>query len=157
MHGDQRRRARTLHNYGKTIILGAYDRQTGRVHAHAIDRANRKTLQRFVQTNAGRGATVYTDSASAYVGIPFHHEALNHSIGEYVSGDAWTNGIESFWAMTKRIHKGTYHHWSRKHNDRYMAEFAGRWNARDKDTIVQMEDLVASMEGHRLTWRDLTA
>jgi len=32
----------------------------------------------------------------------YRHEAVNHSVGEYVRGMASTNGIESFWSMMKR-------------------------------------------------------
>ena len=41
-------------------------------------------------------------------------------------GDAGTQGIESFWAMLKRAHTGTFHKISPKHMDRYVTEFAGR-------------------------------
>ena len=57
---------------------------------------------------------------------------------EYVNGQAHTNGIESFWAMLKRAHKGTFHKISAKHLQRYINEFAGRHNFRDLDTIDQM-------------------
>ena len=51
---------------------------------------------------------------------------------------------------------GTYHHWSPKHGDRYLAQFAGRHNVREADTIDQMTNLVASMVGRQLTYEDLT-
>ncbi len=31
--------------------------------------------------------------------MPFDHEAVNHSISEYVRDQAHTNGIERFWSM----------------------------------------------------------
>ena len=49
--------------------------------------------------------------------------------------------IESFWATLKRGYQGTYHKMSAKHLSRYITEFAGRHNARDYDTIIQMEML----------------
>ena len=45
----------------------------------------------------------------------------NHSRGEYVRGDATTNGIESFWALLKRAYQGTFHSLSKKHLDRYRS------------------------------------
>jgi hypothetical protein len=55
---------------------------------------------------------------------------VNHSDGTYVLGDAHTNGIESFWALFKRGYHGVYHWMSRKHMQRYVDEFAYRWNIR---------------------------
>ena len=60
----------------------------------------------------------------------FDHESVRHSVGEYVRGMAHTNGIESFWSMLKRAHKGVYHHFSVKHLQRYVDEFAGRHGVR---------------------------
>ena len=89
--------------------------------------------------------------------MPFKHETVKHSISEYVNGMAHTNGIESFWSMFKRGYHGTYHHMSKKHLGRYVTEFAGRHNVRQTDTINQMENVVASMVGKRLMYRDLIA
>ena len=44
---------------------------------------------------------------------------------------------------------------SPKHLQRYVDEFVGRHNIRDRDTIDQMEDLVARMVGKRLLYRNL--
>ncbi len=42
-------------------------------------------------------------------------QSANHSVKEYVNGQAHTNGIESFWALLKRDCCGTYHKMSAKH------------------------------------------
>ena len=89
--------------------------------------------------------------------MPFEHETVKHSISEFVSGMAHTNGIESFWATLKRGYHGTYHHMSEKHLDRYVNEFSGRHNARPLDTIDQMASVVDGMVGKRLMYRELTA
>ena len=70
---------------------------------------------------------------------------------------AHTNGMESFWATIKRAHKGVYQKISPKHLDRYVRQFAGKHNARESDTIDQMQSVVAGMVGKRLLYRDLTA
>ena len=56
---------------------------------------------------------------------------------------AHTNGAESFWSMLKRAHMGTFHKLSPKHLNRYVQEFAGRQNMREKDTIDQMADVAS--------------
>ena len=57
--------------------------------------------------------------------------------------------------MLKRAHKGVYHKLSPKHLHRYVQEFAGRHNVRNRDTIDQMEAVVAGLIGRRLLYRDL--
>ncbi len=142
---------------GKTIVAGAKDRDTNRVAARSVDATDRPTLQGFVGDHAAPGATVYTDEASAYKGMPFDHEAVTHSVGEYVRGQAHVNGMESFWSMLKRGYQGTFHHFSEKHTDRYVAEFSGRHNMRDADTVDQMGIVARQAVGKRLKYDDLTA
>ena len=89
--------------------------------------------------------------------IPFEHESVKHSVAEYVRGMAHTNGVESFWSMLKRAHKGTFHKMSPKHLDRYVQEFAGKHNARDMDTAAQMAAVAAGMVGKRLMYKNLIA
>ena len=142
---------------GKTAVVGAKDRETNQVRAEVVGDTDKPTLQGFVAAHAAPGATVYTDEAKAYRGIPFDHETVRHSVGEYVSGQASTNGIESFWSMLKRAHKGTFHKISPKHLQRYVNEFAGRHGIREQDTLDQMRAVVAGMIGRRLMYRELVA
>ena len=69
---------------GKSAIIGAKDRKTNKVSARVIENTDAKTLQGFVAGVAAPGATVYTDDAAAYKGMPFDHESVRHSVGEYV-------------------------------------------------------------------------
>ena len=143
---------------GKTAVIGVKDRDSGEVRAEVIENTDGESIKGFVREHVEPGATLYTDEARVYRGLPeYDHEAVNHSVGEYVDGMAHTNGIESFWSMLKRAHKGTFHKISPKHLDRYVSEFAGKHNHRDSDTLVQMRDTVARLVGRRLLLRDLTA
>ena len=142
---------------GKTAVVGAKDRKTNKVKAKVVENTDAKTLQKFVADSAADGATVFTDNAAAYRGMSFDHESVRHSVGEYVDGMAHTNGIESFWSMLKRAHKGVYHKISPKHLQRYVDEFSGRHGVRERDTITQMQNIVAGMVGKRLMYRDLVA
>ena len=140
---------------GKAVVVGARDRDSHHVNAAVIGNTDKETLQGFVVEHAAPGATVYTDEASGYKGLPFRHKAVKHSIGEYVRKKAHTNGIESFWALLKRGYHGTYHQMSRKHLHRYVNEFAGRHNVRDRDTIDQMRKAAQNMDHKRLRYQDL--
>ena len=59
--------------------------------------------------------------------------------------------------MLKRGYHGTYHHMSEKHLDRYVTEFSGRHNDRERDTIDQMSHITQGMVGKRLRYEDLIA
>ena len=105
---------------GKAVVIGIKDSASNRVTARKVEATDAKTLQGFVADHVAPGATVYTDEASSYKGMPFHHESVNHSVGEYVRGQAHTNGIESFWAMLKRGYQGTFLAYPVNAHDRYM-------------------------------------
>ena len=142
---------------GKVAVVGVKDRESNRVSARVVESTDKATLQGFVVEHAAPGATVYTDEASAYVGLPFRHETVKHSVAEYVRDQAHTNGVESFWATLKRAHKGTFHKMSPKHLDRYVQEFAGKHNCRDAGTLAQMTMVAGGLVGRRLMYRQLTA
>lgn len=141
---------------GKTAVVGAKDRATRRVSAKVVDSTDRATLHGFVGETAQPGTKVYTDDARAYIGLP-NHESVKHSVGEYVRGQAHTNGVESFWSLLKRGYQGIYHKMSPKHLERYVHEFATRHNIRDADTLEQMQLVVAGMARKRLKYDDLIA
>ena len=142
---------------GKTAVVGMKDRARNEVAAKVVERTDAETLQSFIVDHADAFATVYTDDSSAYASLPFDHDTVKHSVGEYVKGQAHTNGVESFWSMLKRAHKGTFHKISPKHLDRYVQEFAAKHNMRDADTLAQMRETVARLIGRNLLYRDLIA
>ena len=139
--------------------MGAKDRETGQVRAKAVERTDGETLRGFVRENVKPGAQVYSDGHSGYVPLEgeYKHKAVQHSAGTYVIEQAHTNGIESFWAQMKKGYVGVFHHFSAKHLQRYVQEFAGRHNIRDKDTIVEMAIISRGMIGKRLCYADLIA
>ena len=140
---------------GKAIVAGAKERSSRRVRAGVVPNIKKGTLHGFVGENIREDARIYTDDLGSYRNLPHDHETVAHSAREYVRDDVHTNGIESFWSMLKRAHKGTYHRMSKKHLQRYVDEFVGRHNVRDLDTVDQMRVVVAGMEGKRLRYRDL--
>ena len=147
---------------GMVAVAGAKDRATNRVSAKVMPATDSPALQGFVRERAAEGATVYTDDAPAYASLPdmfngFRHDTVRHGAGEYVRGMVHTNGIESFWSMLKRAHKGTFHKLSVKHLGRYVGEFAGRHNDREADTVDQMQAMAGAMGGKRLPYRVLAA
>ena len=143
---------------GKVAVVGAIQRG-GNVVAKPIPNTDEATLMQFVEETVSPQSTIYTDGSSAYrhAHEDYTHAAVTHSVGEYVRGQAHTNGIESFWSMLKRAHTGTFHKLSPKHLHRYVTEFAGRKNVRREDTITQMACLARGLDGKRMPWKRLTA
>ncbi len=139
---------------GKTAVVGIKDRETNQVSTAVVESTDKPTLQDFVAGHTTEEAMVYTDEHASYKGMQ-NHVAVQHNSGQYVHGEAHTNGIESHWSMFKRGIIGTYHHISPKHTERYAVEFAGRHNSRPKDTIDQMAEMVRGMEGKRLQYAEL--
>ncbi|MDE0147431.1 MAG: IS1595 family transposase [Rhodospirillaceae bacterium] len=143
---------------GKVAVAGVRDRDSKQVSAAVVENTDGDTLKGFVAERTEKGATVYTDDARAYRGMKDRaHATVRHSAGEYVRGEAHTQGIEALWAIFKRGLHGTFHHVSEKHLPRYVREFAGRHNIRDLDTLAQMSLLARGMVGKRLRYRDLVA
>ena len=140
----------------KTPVVGIKDRRTKKVKARVVSKADAATLDAFIAEFTDAKATVYTDGSTIYTNLPYEHESVNHSIRQYVDGQVHTNGIESFWSMLKRAHKGTFHKLSAKHLHRYVAEFEGKHNMRDLDTVAQMYSVVTSMIGKSLMYKTLT-
>ena len=158
MHESKRDKMRRS-DFDKAPIVGIKDRATGQVRARAVADTSGPTLRGFVRNSARPGAQVYSDGHGAYTPLEgeYKHNAVQHSVGTYVIEQAHTNGIESFWSMLKRGYVGTYHQMSRKHLDRYVGEFAGRHNLRERDTIDQMRAIVRGMVGRRLKYAELVA
>jgi len=115
---------------GKTPLVGILQRG-GDIQVKVADRVNRETLIPNIAQNVAKGSFVYTDENVCYRGLHrmgFIHNSVRHQAKEYVVGACHTNGIESFWALFKRGYHGVYHYMSRKHLQRYVNEFAFRFN-----------------------------
>lgn len=139
---------------GKQAVVGLMERG-GDVRAFPVTGTKKIDLHSAIVENVKRGSKVYTDSFASYQGIKgYDHEAVSHSVGEYVRGQAHTNGIESFWALLKRGHYGTFHSMSVKHLHRYVNEFAGRQNL-GHDTEVNLCAVTDGMVGSRLSYKVL--
>ena len=97
-------------------------------------------------------ARMYRNIAKAYA----DHQAVNHSVGEYVRGDAYTNTVEGLFSVSKRGMNGVYQHCGSQHPHRYLTESDFRYNHRvslgieDGQRVV---DALAGIEGKRLTYR----
>ena len=153
----ERRESERCGTVDMTAVVGAKCRASDKISAKVVQSTCKDTLQGFVDYMTDPDTVVYTDDAVAYQGIPNPHETAKHSVFEYVNGMARTSGIESFWSMLKRAHKGALHKIFPKHLQRYVNEFAGKHNVRNSGTLDQMRGTVARLVGWNLLIRDLIA
>ncbi len=152
----------------KSAVVALVDRKTGNRRSVIIgDRITAKNLRQAVRENVAAGATIHTDEHPAYkpLGGEYQHEFVTHgqprkgvkrefhrmnASGETVS----TNYAESSFSLLRRGVIGNFHHISRKHLARYVAEFDAKWNTRK---MTDGERTVAGLlkaEGKRLKYRD---
>jgi transposase-like protein len=143
---------------GKEIVFSLVERG-GRVRSQHVPEVSAKTLRPILQSQLDAASALMTDGEGQYriIGPMFaRHGVVNHSIGEYVRGDAHTNTIESYFAILKRGITGVYHHVSQRHLKRYLAEFDFRYNERIAlgiDDKTRTDRALAGIEGKRLTYR----
>jgi len=132
----------------KTVVMGLVQRG-GDVRAGVIDNARAGTLRPIVERNVAKGSKVFTDEHKGYNDLrhDYDHQRVNHSRGEYVRGEATTNGVESIWALFKRQYVGTHHWISPKHMDAYLNEMTFRLNRRDLDKGQRVNGLLSQIEG----------
>ena len=136
---------------GKAAIVGARGRATNQARAQVVERTDRAAIHDFVAEHTDPETTVYSDEAAVRASLPNPHETVNHGSSEYVRGDVHTNGVESFWSMLKRAHKRrTFHKMSPKHLNRYVREFAAKYNLHDLDALDLMGAVVTGMDGKQL-------
>ena len=143
----------------KSAVVGLKQRN-GRVIAKTFKDVNSANIQEYIDKNVEKGSIISTDEARHFKPVRGYEKlVVNHSVSEFVNGMASTNGIESVWAVLKRGYHGTYHHFSRKHLDRYVNEFTFRLNEGNCkiDTIDRMKSLVANSTGKRLTYKKLVS
>jgi transposase-like protein len=162
MHAHKReaRISRSAAN-AKTAVMGILERGNGvvasRVRARTIKDANAKVLQAAIRANVEPGSQLMTDSLLSYRGLgrEYVHQYVNHAV-EYVRGNIHTNGVENFWSLLKRSIKGTYVSVDPLHLDRYLGEQTFRFNERKDNDLGRFRNVLGSVAGKRLTYKDLT-
>jgi len=82
---------------------------------------------------------IYTDDLPIYTRLPaegYEHRRINHTARIYVQGDVHTNTIEGFFSLLKRGIDGVYHSVSAKYLQRYLDEYAFRYNHRNDERPI---------------------
>ena len=158
MHKSRKPRMVGAGAQDKVPVVGIRERGSRRVKAKVTEPVSGVMLRGMVRETVKEGAMVYTDQNPGYKALAkknYRHEAVNHGTGEYIKGNAHTNGVEAFWSMLKRGHMGVYHKMSKKHLQRYIDEYAGRHNIRPLATMQQLGVIYEGLKGKRLTYEEL--
>lgn len=117
---------------GKTIVVGMAERG-GDIKTQIVDYVNKPTLHGVITANVQKGSKISTDQIWGYRGlskIGYKHKTVNHSKDEWARGDVYTNTVEGFWSHLKRGIKSTHTGVSKQHLQKYVDEFAFRFNNR---------------------------
>ena len=134
--GAQRGGKRGRGSENKTPVIGILERG-GSVVAKVAGNVKTKTVLPNILANVEKGATICSDELRSYnpIGhVGFVHVRVSHGAKEYVRGIAHTNSIEGFWSRLKNSISGTHVWVSKKHLQKYINEFAFRYNERKSET-----------------------
>ena len=115
----------------KTPVVGVIERN-GKVVAKMTDTSGiagkglRRFISRFVNLDA---SLLITDEYKAYNSMNglVDRAVINHSMA-YSENGINTNSMESFWAIIKRSHYGTHHHYSKRYTQLYISEACYKHN-----------------------------
>ena len=90
---------------GKTVVFGIKERGD-KARAYHVASHGSKDVTPVVLKNVALGTNVYADDACAYGTLDSFYSVsrVNHSAKEFVRDLAHTNGIESLWAIVKRVY-----------------------------------------------------
>ena len=131
----------------------------GKVRSRHVPEVTAKTLRPIIVDAIAKDTHFRTDESPVYykIGEVFaSHLTVNHSISEYVRGDAYTNTAEGYFSILKRGIYGVYHHVSAEHLKRYLGEFDFRYNYRIAlgfDDTTRAAFAIKGVAGKRLTYR----
>ena len=154
-------KAKTGRGTKKIPVLALVERG-GRAIAKPIEGFTGDELKGEVRKHVDPSAVINTDDFPSYHGLGSDfeggHRVVKHSAGEYAvraHGELIsTNEVESFFALLKRGHYGTFHWLSKRHLGRYCAEFSFRWNHRKAADADRVDAAIKGAEGRRLTYRE---
>ena len=156
-----RRKGKQGHYHNKEAVVAMVERG-GRVRVRhpktdGMKRVGVGHIEQLLFTNVDLSARIFTDGSNPYKGVAKwykDHQAVNHTAGEYVRGEAYTNTVEGFFSLLKRGVYGTFHSVSADHLAKYLAEFEFRYNYRKHDDGERTVAAMLAGERKRLMYRD---
>jgi transposase-like protein len=149
-----KREHRGTGSVGKEPVVALVERD-GYVKSFHVANVTARGVRKIIAKHVDVASHLMTDEAQIYrpAGKTMaSHESVAHSKGEYVRGDAYTNTVESHFALIKRGIYGTFHSISEAHLFRYLEEFDFRANTRDLSDSERADALLKGAKGKRLVY-----
>lgn len=154
-------------------VFGVIDRYSGQIVLRKFG-WNRNCLTtevacHLLKKHVTTISTVNTDAHPSYSSLDVHfhsHHVIRKKrevtrkkrkvmIESYVDGKKHVNGIENVWCHLQKMEKAVYFHFSYKHTNRYLDEFAFRWNRREVSVGQKMMDVFSGAFGVTITYNEL--
>lgn len=143
----------------KVPVFGIMKRG-GNVYTKVVPNVKAETLKPIIYSLVEPGNVIMTDDWGAYRGLDKHYEHYwsEHGAGKYTDKEtgAHTNNMECYWSHLKRGFHGTYIQISRKHLQRYLNEYAFRFNNRDRTPMGIVSNAITNTKA-RLPYKKLIA
>lgn len=143
----------------KAPVVSLVERQ-GNVRSFHVANVTASNLRPIISEHVAEQARVNTDDSVVYpAAIPegMAHDTINHREHEYSRREAGrlvtTNTVEGFFSILKRGIYGVYHHVSKEHLHRYLAEFDFRYNARKITDGERAQLAIIGSAGKRLMYK----
>ena len=147
---------------GRKAAVAVLVERGGNVRAMPMERIDAASMDRAIRNHVEPGSKLMTDESMVYTDVRvkgaqkfagMERQSVNHSGGEFVRGDAYTNTAEGFISLLKRGIVGTFHHVGKGHLGKYVSEFEFRYNARKVEDKDRPGMIVSAAEGKRLTYK----
>ena len=139
----------------KTPVVAIVERGGG-VRAKKMTTLSNLNIESLVRENVSTDATIMTDAYQIYDRLNSTYKkrgVIDHGKKQYVRGDVHTNTVEGWFSLLKRGITGTFHHVSDQHLDRYVDEFAFRYNRRDVSDAERAVMAIKKVGGKRLMYK----
>lgn len=161
-------------------IFGAIERESGlivlRKFGYVQNCFSKKMAKKLLQKHVTPDSTINSDNHKAYKQLKHlfqKHDIINKhrevtrkkkdgtkyklKVTSFTDGKIHVNGIENVWKQLKIVVIGTFHHFSYKHTDRYLNEYAYIWNRKKMNFsyIDILEDIIQNSFDKMITYDQL--
>lgn len=123
----------------KAVVLGMAQRG-GPLVGKVVRSTEKMALIPPIMENVAQGTAIHSDEWNVYKRylpmLGYKHAFVTHSADEFVRGDVHTNTLEGFWSHLKRGIRSTHVSVSKRHLQKYVDEFAWRFNNRHEPAAM---------------------